>query len=52
MRRAACSEVARAFPPRDAIRLRSLAESRNARMRPPRRPSALAILLELMEDYT
>lgn len=52
MRHAACSEVARAFPPREAIRLRLLAESRNARMRPPRRPSALAILRELIENYT
>src|SRR5262249_5425853 len=43
MRRAARSEVARATPPRDAIRFRSAEESRIARFRPPRRPSTLAI---------
>ena len=52
MRRAACSEADRAFPPADAIRLRSPAESSKARMRPPRRPSVLAIWREFMASYT
>ena len=43
IRRAACNERARADPPREAIRLLCAADSRCARIRPPRRPIALAM---------
>jgi hypothetical protein len=43
MRRAACSDRHRAFPPRDAIRFLSKPDNRPARARPPLRPSLLAI---------
>lgn len=43
MRRAARSDLTRALPPMDAMRLFSGADSRSLRARPPRLPSALAI---------
>ena len=43
MRRAAASDLARASPPSEAICFLRAADRRCARIRPPRRPSALAM---------